>query len=98
MQKFTIDTLIFGIESNNNSIYRDEKTLGYIFSNTGNCPVQLNNIILNAGDTFKTFEPLCQDMTKYKCLFSKRNLNDNAIQDCIDNSAQLTIIIYSNAN
>ena len=96
MLKFTIDTLIFGFESNNNSVYRDDKTLGYIFSNTGNCPVQLNNIILNAGDTFKTFEPLCQDMTKYKVLFSQRN--QDTTDACIIESAQLTIIIYSNAN
>jgi hypothetical protein len=95
MQKFTIDTLIFGISSNNNSVYRDAKTLGYIFSNTGNCPLRINNIILNAGDTFKTFEPLCQDLTNYKVLFLNIDTDE---QECIQNNAELTIIIYSNAN
>lgn len=95
MQKFTLDCIIYGINENNNSIFRDENTIGYLFENSGNCPLQINNIKLNSGDVFKTFEPLCEDKTKYKVVFLT---NGQGLQTCVNNFAQLTTIIYSKAN
>lgn len=95
MQKFTLDCIVYGITENNNSIFRDENTIGYLFENSGNCPVQINNIKLNSGDVFKTFEPLCEDLTKYRVVFLTNGQN---LQPCVNNFAQLTTIIYSRAN
>lgn len=92
MQKFTLDCIVYGINENNNSIFRDEKTIGYIFENAGNCPLQINNIRLNAGDVFKTFEPLCEDKTQYKVIFLTNGQN---LQPCVSDYAQLRTIIYS---
>lgn len=92
MQKFTLDCILYGINENNNSIFRDEKTIGYLFENSGNCPVQINNIRLNSGDVFKTFEPLCEDLTRYRVVFLNQN---QSLTACVNNFAQLTAIIYS---
>jgi len=92
MQKFTLDCIVYGITENNNNIFRDDKTIGYIFENSGNCPVQINNIKLNSGDVFKTFEPLCEDQTRYRIVFLTQN---QGLTTCVNNFAQLTAIIYS---
>lgn len=92
MQKFTLDCILYGISDNNNSIFRNDKTIGYLFENSGNCPLQINNIRLNSGDVLKTFEPLCEDLTRYKVNFITQGQN---LQPCVNNNAQLTAIIYS---
>jgi hypothetical protein len=92
MQKFTLDCIVYGISDNNNSIFRNDKTIGYLFENSGNCPLQINNIRLNSGDVFKTFEPLCEDLTRYKVNFIT---NNQGLTPCVQNFAQLTAIIYS---
>jgi hypothetical protein len=90
MVKFTIDTVVYGSKDTSTSAFRDSKTLGYIFVNTGNCPVQLNNFLLQPGSVFKTFEPMCKDCTTYRMLF-------NPFDTCSTDNAELTVLIYNQA-
>ena len=93
MINFSIDTKIYGITENNSNVFRDENTLGYLFVNSGNCPLRVNNILLQAGDTFKSFEPLCKDVTTYKIIFLPNQFTTP--NSCQTDFAELTAIIYN---
>ena len=88
MIKFSLDTILYGIKDTGTAVFRDERTLGYCFINTGNCAITLNNFILQPNTSYKTFEAGCQDKTVYRMKFSTFN------QCSIDN-AELTVVIYN---
>lgn len=90
MQKFKIDTVIYGAKDTGTAVFRDEKTLGYCFINTGNCPVLLNNFLINPNTSYKTYEPNCIDLTTYRMVF-------NPFNACSTDNAELTVVIYNNA-
>lgn len=70
----------------NSPIFRDERTLGYLFTNQGNSTLWINNFKLLPGATYKSFEPLMIDMTLYRVLFDQSApLTDNL----------LSVIIYN---
>lgn len=90
MIKFKISTSNYYQQDNGKAVYRDANTLGYLFINTGNCNVSVNNILLPPGGVFKTFERGYIDTTQYKILFT---INDGSA--CGGDSAELTTLIYS---
>ena len=87
MINFNISTLIYSTEDNGSTVFRDAKTLGYLFVNTGNSLVLLNNILIPAGGSFKTFEPNYVDKTQYRMLFKPTNA-------CSETNSSLTVLIY----
>jgi hypothetical protein len=88
-----IDVIIYGIEpSNSINVFRNEDTIGYCFVNTGNTPVEINNLVLLPSATFKTLEPGYTDKTFYKVRFNQRN---QFYPTCADDMNSLTCIIYS---
>jgi hypothetical protein len=88
-----IDVVIYGIEpSNSINVFRNEDTIGYYFVNTGNTPVEINNLILLPGSTWKTLEPGYTDKTFYKVRFNQSN---NLYNTCGTNNSSLTVLIYS---
>ena len=86
--KVKIDTLIYSDKDTGTAVFRDEKTLGYCFINTGNCPILLNTYLLQPSTSFKTFEPLCVDTTTYRMVF-------NTFDSCSAINASLTVIVYN---
>jgi hypothetical protein len=95
MTPFKIATLIYGFENSGNVVFRDQKTLGYCFINTGNCPVYINNLLLPPSGVFKTFEYSCVDMTSYRMNFKTEAANVQL--DCTKNNSELTVLIYEKA-
>lgn len=88
--KFVIDTIVYNSTKNGMHVFRDDRTIGYIFINTGNCPVQLNNYLLQPNTVFKTFEAGCEDMTKWQMIFK-------TFDSCSTINSSLTCQIYSRA-
>lgn len=86
--KYVIDTIVYNATKNGTHVYRDEKTIGYIFINTGNCAVQLNNFLLQPNSTFKTFESGYEDMTRWQMIFK-------TFDACSTTNSNLTVLIYS---
>jgi hypothetical protein len=89
--QFTTDTILYFQKDSGTPIFRDEKTIGYLFINTGPTPVEINNFVLTSGTSWKTLEPTMEDKTVYRINF-KQNLTQNS---CSVDNAQLTVIIYS---
>lgn len=75
------------VQYNENSpIFRDDRTLGYLFTNQGNSILWVNNFKLLPGATLKSFEPLMVDLTLYRVMFDQTApLSDNL----------LSVIIYN---
>jgi hypothetical protein len=90
MQKFKVDTILYSSKDTGTAVFRDELTIGYIFINTGNCAIYLNNYLLQPNSTFKTFEPDCCDCTLYRMTF-------NPFNTCSIDNSELTVIIYNKA-
>lgn len=88
MVKFKVDTIIYSEKDTGTAVFRDEKTLGYLFINTGNCSVWLNNYLLQPNSSLKTFEPDCCDCTTYRMTF-------NGFNSCSIDNSELTVIIYN---
>jgi hypothetical protein len=88
MTKFKISTSTYYLKDNGTVVYRDAKTIGYCFINTGNCVVQLNNFVLQPNSVFKTYEPNCVDLTQWRILF-------NSFSTCSQLNAELTVLIYN---
>lgn len=90
MIPFKISTIQYYNKDNGTAVFRDATVLGYIFSNTGNCNVSLNNCVLPPGGVFKTFEIGFIDKTQWKILFIS-----DPTSGCGDTYAELTVLIYS---
>jgi len=88
MTKFKLDTVIYSSKDSGTSIFRDDKTLGYIFINTGNCSVWLNNYLLLPNSSLKTYEPQSKDCTIYRMIF-------NPFDTCSTENSELTVLIYN---
>lgn len=88
MIKFKISTSTYYSKDNGTVVFRDAKTIGYCFINTGNCVVQLNNFPLQPNSVLKTYEPNGIDMTQWRILFQ-------SFSTCSNTSAELTVLIYS---
>jgi hypothetical protein len=88
MINFEISTITYGAKDNGLVIYRDEKTIGYVIANTGNCPIYINNYLLQPNSWIKTFEPGYIDKTQWR-------MNMQTFDACATNNAELTILIYS---
>ena len=86
---FTLDTVIYTYNDTGQSVFRDSKTVGYMFINTGSCPVLLNNYLLPPNSSLKTFEPMCEDMTVYRMNFKPNNYW------CTQTNSELTVLIYN---
>lgn len=76
-------------------IFRDNLTIGYHFINSGNCNIFINNVLLLPGNNWKTFEANMVDLTLYRAKFTS---STSANASCAAANANLTLIIYSNAN
>jgi len=88
-----IECVLYGKEPNTTTqIFRDERTVGYVFINTGNTPIQLNNYLLLPGNSFKTFEAGLRDKTFWKASFL---LTNTVYPTCGITNAELTTLIYS---
>lgn len=83
-----LDTITYGANDTGTAVFRDSKTLGYNFINTGNCAVKLNNLILQPNTSYKTFETGCKDNTVYRMVF-------NTFNSCSIDNAELTVVIYN---
>ena len=89
----TIDCVIYGLTPDTTTrIFRNENTIGYIFVNTGNTPVQLNNYVLQPQAVYKTFENNLLDKTEWKIQFLKTNA---VYSSCASVNAELTALIYN---
>lgn len=88
MIDFEISTIVYGANDSGMVIFRDAKTIGYIITNTGNCPVTINNYKLQPNSWIKTFEPGYRDQTQWR-------MNFDQFSTCATNNAELTILIYS---
>ena len=88
MIKFELSTIVYSIKDNGMVIFRDENTIGYIITNTGNCPIFINNYLLQPNSWIKTFEPGYIDTTAYR-------MNMQPFNSCSTDNAELTILIYS---
>jgi hypothetical protein len=89
---FTIDTILVNADSGRNGqvVFRNADTLGYMFINSGNCKLTLNNVSLNPGAVLKTFERGYVDMTSWRCTFDIGSA-------CGTTNGQLTCLIYTKA-
>lgn len=90
MIKFKISTNNYYAEDSGTVVYKDKETMGYLFCNTGNCLVLINNIKLPPGGVFKTFEQGFIDTTQWRILFI---VND--FSSCGGESAELTVLNYN---
>jgi hypothetical protein len=88
MIDFETSTVIYTAKDSGNAVFRNEKTLGFLFMNTGNCPVKVNNMTLPPSGFFKSFEIGGRDLTNYRILFDQ-------FSSCATNNAELTVLIYS---
>lgn len=86
--KFVIDSLTYTANDNGQYVFRNEKTIGYCFINTGNCAISLNNYKLQPNSSFKTFERGMIDITNWQMIFSTFN-------SCSTSYSELTCLIYS---
>jgi len=89
MINFEISTIVYQSKDNGMVIFRDENTLGYVITNTGNCPIFINNYLLQPNSWIKTFEPGYRDTTSYRM-----NMQ-NKFSSCATDNAELTVLIYS---
>lgn len=87
MIKFAISTKLYTGNDNGQYVWRNENVLGYVFINTGNCILKLNNFELNPGGVLKTFENNCQDTTRWQIIW-------DSINACTLSNARLTTLIY----
>jgi hypothetical protein len=85
--QFTISTITYKFPANGQYVFRNERTIGYMFINTGNCILTLNQIKLNPGAVLKTLETGMIDMTRYQILLDVFNT-------CSGTNAELTTLIY----
>lgn len=85
--EFAINTVLYSAKDSGTVVFRDEKTIGYQFINSGNCPVWLNNYLLYPGDCWKTLEPGMIDKTSYRMNFVQ-------FDSCATTNAELTALIY----
>ena len=90
MTRFKIDTVIYSKKDSGTAVFRDGNTLGYIFVNTGNCSVWLNNYLLQPNSSLKTYEPMSCDCTVYR-------MNFNTFNSCSTDNSELTVLIYNKA-
>lgn len=90
MTYFKLDTVIYSKKDSGTAVFRDDSTLGYIFVNTGNCSVWLNNYLLQPNSSLKTYEPMGCDKTVYR-------MNFNTFNACSTDNSELTVIIYNKA-
>lgn len=90
MNKFITNTIILTAAESGQVVFRDINTIGYNFINTGNCPVMINNYLLQPSSSFKTFEPNMIDFTSYR-------INFQQFSACATLNAELTIILYNKA-
>lgn len=88
---FKLDTVIYSKKDSGTAVFRDSNTIGYIFINTGNCSIWLNNYLLQPNSSLKTFEPMCVDCTTYRMIF-------NTFNTCSTNNSELTVLIYNKSN
>jgi hypothetical protein len=94
MTSFKLDTITYSTKDSGKAVFKDKDTLGYIFINTGNSPVLLNNYLLLPNSSLKTFEPTCIDQTVYRMIFNNNNF---FYPTCSPDMASLTVIIYNKA-
>jgi hypothetical protein len=94
MTSFKLDTIIYSTKDSGKAVFRDDNTLGYMFINTGNSPVLLNNYLLLPNSSLKTFEPTCIDKTVYRIIFNNNNFINPT---CSPDMAELTVILYNKA-
>lgn len=78
--------------STNAPIYRDDKTIGYKFINTGNSVVYINEVQLEPCDELDTFAATMKDCTLWKCRFDAVN---NVNQQCSTSNSNLQVVIFS---
>ena len=90
---FVIDSLEYTANDNGQFVFRDESTIGYCFINTGNCPVAVNNYILNPNSTFKTFETGYVDQTRWQLNFKPTTYVVES--NCQTTNSKLIVLIYS---
>jgi hypothetical protein len=90
--KFVIDSLLYTNQQNGEYVFRDESTIGYCFINEGNCPVSINNYLLQPNSVLKTFEVGYEDQTKWQMNFKPTTY---AVEtSCQANNARLIVLIY----
>jgi hypothetical protein len=63
---FATDTVYYDM---NSGVFRDSRTIGYEFTNTGNSLLYINNRLVSPGETFLTFRALMIDLTLYRVEF-----------------------------
>jgi hypothetical protein len=90
MQKFNTAVMNYNTDG---VIFRDEKTLGYIFANTGNQICYINQLQIMPGSVWKTFEPACKDTSLYRVRFEE----NATFNSCAISYSNLQVIIYSEA-
>lgn len=88
MQKFNTAIMNYNTDG---VIFRDAQTLGYIFANTGNQICYINQLQLLPGSVWKTFEPICIDLSLYRVRFEQ----NNTFPSCAISYSNLQVIIYS---
>jgi hypothetical protein len=87
------DVIVYGLEpSNSVKVFRNEDTIGYCFINSGNTPIEVNNLLLLPSAVFKTLEPGYIDKTIYRAVFKQSN---NLYSSCATDRSVLTVVIYS---
>jgi hypothetical protein len=74
-------------------IFRDAKTLGYAFVNTGNQVVYINQLQVLPGTCWKTFEPGMRDTSLYRIRFEA----NPTFGSCAVQYSNLQVVIYSEA-
>lgn len=87
MKKFSITTIIYQATDSGTIVFRDAKTIGYQFINTGNCAVWLNNFLLQPNAVLKTVESQMIDATSYRMNFIQ-------FDSCATANAELTVLLY----
>jgi hypothetical protein len=86
--KIVIDSILYTSQQNGEYVFRDETTIGYCFINEGNCPVSINNYILEPNSSFKTFETGYIDMTRWQ-------INFRTFDQCSIQNSRLIVLIYN---
>ena len=90
MQKFNTAIMNYNQDG---AIFRDAKTLGYIFANTGNQVCYINQLQLMPGSVWKTFEPNCKDLSLYRVRFEP----NPTFTSCAIQYSNLQVIVYGEA-
>jgi hypothetical protein len=86
MVNFQISSEVMGADKSGAVVFRNANTIGYLFINTGNTIVYLNNIALSPNGFLKTYEPGAADMTQWRVNFQA---------PFQVGTPQLTVLIYS---